>query len=131
MPVNEKREPEPVIFKMLDNGYAETRTIPAGVKPPARVFHPELRMGTQPRQTEWGDRVWIKWDAPDGTVFPPAPRRLFWGTDTSFSFPSHLPVLEPCPGAAEEGECCQAGGGEEGGDGGPGARPQPSSDTGA
>ena len=59
--VNEKNEPEPVIFKMLDNGYAETKTIPAGEKPPARVFHPELRMGTEPRQTEWGDRVWIEY----------------------------------------------------------------------
>ena len=59
--VNEKKEPEPVIFKMLDNGYAETKTITAGEKPPARVFHPELRMGTEPRQTEWGDRVWIEY----------------------------------------------------------------------
>ena len=59
--VNEKKEPEPVIFKMLDNGYAETQTIPAGEKPTARVFHPELRMGTEPWQTEWGDRVWIEY----------------------------------------------------------------------
>ena len=45
---------------MLDNCYAETSSIPAGVKPSARVFHPELRIETQPRQTEWGDRVWIE-----------------------------------------------------------------------
>ena len=58
---NEKKETEPVVFKMLDNGYAETRTISSGEKPPARVFHPELRMGTNPRRTEWGDRVWIEY----------------------------------------------------------------------
>ena len=58
---NEKKETEPVIFKMLDNGYAKTRTISSGEKPPARVFHPELRMGTNPRRTEWGDRVWIEY----------------------------------------------------------------------
>ena len=58
---NEKKETEPVVFKMLDNGYAETRTISSGEKPPARVFHPELRMGTNPKRTEWGDRVWIEY----------------------------------------------------------------------
>ena len=50
--VNEKKVPEPVVFKKLDNGQAQIKTIPAGEKPPARVFHPELRMGTEARQTE-------------------------------------------------------------------------------
>ena len=52
---------EPVIFKMLENGYAETKLIAPGETPPARFFHPELRIGTQPRQSEWGDRVWIEY----------------------------------------------------------------------
>ena len=57
----DEKEPEPVVFKMLSNGFAETKTLAAGEKPPARVFHPELRIGTEPRQTEWGDRIWIEY----------------------------------------------------------------------
>ena len=56
-----KKEEEPVIFKMLDNGYAETKKIAHGETPPARVYHPELGIGSKPRQTKWGDRVWIEY----------------------------------------------------------------------
>ena len=40
--VTVKKEVEPVIFKMLENGYAETKKIVPGETPPARVYHPEL-----------------------------------------------------------------------------------------
>ena len=36
-----EKEEEPVIFKMQENGYAETRQIAPGEAPPARVYHPE------------------------------------------------------------------------------------------
>ena len=51
----DEKEPEPVVFKMLSNGFAETKTLAPGEKPPARVFQPELGIGTEPKQTEWGD----------------------------------------------------------------------------
>ena len=60
--VSDKKEESPVIFKMLENGFSETKQIPAGATPPATVFHPELRIGRDPRRTEWGDRVWIEYD---------------------------------------------------------------------
>ena len=51
--VTVKKEEEPVTFKVLENGYAETKKI----APPARVYHPVLGIGSKPRQTKWGDRV--------------------------------------------------------------------------
>ena len=59
---SDKKEKSPVIFKMLENGFAETKLISAGETPPATVFHPELRIGRDPIWSEWGDRVWIKYD---------------------------------------------------------------------
>ena len=55
------KEGEPVIFKMQENGYAETKKIAHGETHPARVYHPELGIRSIPRQTKWGDRVWIEY----------------------------------------------------------------------
>ena len=60
--VSDVKEESPVIFKMLENGFAETKQIPAGETPPATVFHPELRIGRNPIWTEWKDKVWIEYD---------------------------------------------------------------------
>ena len=46
-------EDEAVVFKMLNNGFAETRIIAPGVKPPARVIHPKLEIGENPVKTRW------------------------------------------------------------------------------
>ena len=59
--VTVKKEEEPVIFKMLDNGYAETKKIAPGETPPASVYHTELGIGSTPRQRKWGDRVGIEY----------------------------------------------------------------------
>ena len=59
--VSEEKKESPVIFKMLENGYAECKQIPAGETPPDTVFHPELKMGRNPIRTEWGDRVWFEY----------------------------------------------------------------------
>ena len=58
---NAKEKEKPVIFKIIENGFAETRLISPGEKPPALVYHPELGMGREPRQTEWKDKVWIEY----------------------------------------------------------------------
>ena len=54
------KEDEPVIFKMLENGFAETKMIAPGVNPPARVYHPELGIGKNPVKTEWHDSFWFE-----------------------------------------------------------------------
>ena len=56
-----EKEEEPVIFKMLDNGFAETKMIAPGVNPPARVLHPELGIGKNPVKTEWHDIFWYEY----------------------------------------------------------------------
>ena len=58
---NAKEKEKPVIFKMMENGFAETRLISPGEKPPALVYHQELGMGREPRQTEWKHKVWIEY----------------------------------------------------------------------
>ena len=55
--VSEEKKESPVIFKMLENGYAECRKVPAGETRPSTVFHPELRIGRSPVQTEWRDGI--------------------------------------------------------------------------
>jgi hypothetical protein len=52
---NVEKEDEPVMFKMLENGFAETKMIAPGVNPPASVHHPELGIGKNPVKTEWHD----------------------------------------------------------------------------
>ena len=56
-----EKEDEPVIFKMLENGFAETKMIAPGVNPPARVYHPELGIGKNPVKTEWHDSFWFEY----------------------------------------------------------------------
>ena len=56
-----KNEEEPVLFKIQENGYAETREIAPDEAPPARVYHPELGVGSEPRRTKWRDKVFIEY----------------------------------------------------------------------
>ena len=56
-----KKVEEPVIFKMPENGYAEIKQIAPGETPPARVYHSELGIGSDPSRTKWGVRVWIEY----------------------------------------------------------------------
>ena len=54
------KEEEPVVYKLLDNGFSETRLLaPGNKKTPAKVLHPNL--GTKPRQTEWQDNTGIEY----------------------------------------------------------------------
>jgi hypothetical protein len=52
---------EAVVFKMLDNGFAETKIIAPGVKPPARGIHPELGIGENPVKTHWHNSFWFEY----------------------------------------------------------------------
>ena len=56
-----EKEDEAVIFQMLDNGFAETKTIAPGVNPPAIVIHPELGIGKNPVKTHWHDSFWFEY----------------------------------------------------------------------
>ena len=55
------KEDEAIFFKMLDNGFAETKIIVPGVKPPARVIHPELGIGENPLKTHWHNSFWFEY----------------------------------------------------------------------
>ena len=46
---------------MLNNGFAETKTIAPGVNPPAIVIHPELGIGENPVKTHWHDSFWFEY----------------------------------------------------------------------
>ena len=56
-----EKEDEAVIFQMLNNGFAETKTIAPGVNPPAIVIHPELGIGKNPVKTHWHDSFWFEY----------------------------------------------------------------------
>ena len=56
-----EKEDEAVIFQMLDNGFAETKTIAPGVNPPAIVIHPELGIGKNPVKTHRHDSFWFEY----------------------------------------------------------------------
>ena len=55
-----EKEDEPVIFKMLDNDYAETKTIAPGANPRDIVIHPKLGIGKNTVQTYWHDSFWFE-----------------------------------------------------------------------
>ena len=58
--VTEKEE-GPVIFKMLKNGYTETKVLAFGEIPPFGVLDP-----TKPRETQFQNNHWIEY------IFEPA-----------------------------------------------------------
>ena len=48
--VSVKKETDPVILELQDNGYAKIVTAP-DEPPPIQVFHPKLGIGTAPRNS--------------------------------------------------------------------------------
>ena len=48
--VSVKKETDPVILELQDNGYAKIVTAP-DEPPPIQVFHPKLEIGTAPRNS--------------------------------------------------------------------------------
>ena len=57
--VTYEEEKGPVVFKMLESGYAETKLLAFGEIPIPRVLHPTLGIGTKTRKTEFQDNHWI------------------------------------------------------------------------
>ena len=55
-----EKEDEAVILKMLDNGFAETKTVDFGANSPAIVIFPELGIEKIPVKTNWHYIYWLQ-----------------------------------------------------------------------
>ena len=58
--VSVKKETDPVILELQDNGYAKIVTAP-DEPPPTQVFHPKLGIGTSPRHSKLKDKNCVEY----------------------------------------------------------------------